>query len=185
MEGMKMKYKVGDKVLIKENLTGDAYGITAAMREMSGKTGTIREVANPGERNHCYKIDGVDYFQDSMIERRIDMTKDDLKVGYVVEQRDGVLRMVMPHERELLFAKGDARIGLSNYNDDLTCIRISCFDIVRVYGYTTRESKTLLVEKENRPLLWERKEEPIEITIEEIAKLKGVSADRIRIKDRP
>jgi hypothetical protein len=30
--------------------------------------------------------------------------------------------------------------------------------------------------------MWQRKEEPLEITIDEIAKWKGVPADRIRIK---
>jgi hypothetical protein len=72
---------------------------------------------------------------------------------------------------------------LSNYNEDLTNKISSACDIDAIYKpkYTY-----VMFGNFNRldfELVWKREEEPIEVTIAEIAELKGVSPERIRIKE--
>ena len=178
-----MKYKVGDDVLIRSDLVfGKNYGGFTVDSAVTDKRGKIRTIEKVGDV--CYTIDGYPSFTDEMIERKISFTKDDLKVGYVVETKGGELKMVMEVQKGLVLAANGACINLDNYSEELTNIQqFTQYDIVKVYGFTAWSAQALRVSASDRYIIWERKEEPIEITIEEIAKLKGVSADRIRIKE--
>lgn len=112
-------------------------------------------------------------------------TKDDLKVGYVVKTRDRVLYMVTRNDIDQLVMV-DQYYGwmpLYVYNDDLTdSDRTSCigseanenYDIVEVYGYSMINGRTREIETANRKLLWKR-EEPKEMTLEEVEKILGYS----------
>lgn len=99
------------------------------------------------------------------------MTLKDLKAGYVVEQRNGNLKMVMPY--------GDGGICTIEYNgmydhqlddsytDNLKSVDWPELDIIKVYGYTEYANDSLRIRTEDRPLLWQR-EERKEMTLAEI-----------------
>ena len=107
-------------------------------------------------------------------------TKDDLKVGYVVKTREYRLYMVMPDENDNLVIIREGHTGepVSNYrrdfihnlSDRFDCVR--GMDIAEVYGRHKFRYHGLDISTENRPLLWKR-EEPKEMTIEEIEKALG------------
>lgn len=118
-------------------------------------------------------------------------SKDDLKVGYVVQRRDGTLFMVVP-----VMSKGGAnneyemRIvdkeyhwdSIPKYSDDLkTDNNFTGFDIVKVYGFSKYANNCLQISTENRNLIWERKEEiKKEMTVEEIEKELGYSVKIVK-----
>ena len=110
-------------------------------------------------------------------------TKADLKVGYVVKTRAKGLFMVTRNDTDQLVMVGPygGWMPLYAYNDDLTdSPRTSCFnpeandayDIVEVYGYSMMNGCTLKIETAHRKLLWKR-EEPKEMTLEEVEKALG------------
>lgn len=109
-------------------------------------------------------------------------TKDYLKVGYVVKTRARGLYMVAVNANEELVMANTSQgwMPLHEYNDDLTDSgRTSLFgtadenyDIVEVYGYSRKNHTTVSVSTEDRTLLWKR-EEPKEMTLEEIEKALG------------
>jgi hypothetical protein len=110
-------------------------------------------------------------------------TKADLKVGYVVKTRARGLFMVTRNDTDQLVMVGpsDGWMPIYEYNDDLTdSNRTSldgseawaAYDIVEVYGYSMLNGRTLKVETAHRKLLWKR-EEPKEMTLEEVEKALG------------
>ena len=91
------------------------------------------------------------------------MKKEDLKVGYLVETRDGTLRMVMPSQKEIVLIRSNGYHRQFNfYNEDLTnCDSFNkANDIVKVWGYSHYSNKVLEFDITDRELLWERKELP-------------------------
>ena len=110
-------------------------------------------------------------------------TKADLKVGYVVKTRArGLFMVAINADEKLVLADTDQRwVKYDDLNDDLThgvgstiFDNTVCknYDIVEVYGYSRYNRTTALVSTENRPLLWKR-EEPKEMTLEEVEKALG------------
>jgi hypothetical protein len=113
-------------------------------------------------------------------------TKDDIKGGYLVECRCGELNLIMPVNYDLVLAAEDNTWGtFKQYDNDLICTTAPSGkrDIMKVWGFTHNETEVLKFKPDGRKLLWERKEEPLDITIDEIAKWKGVPSERIRIKE--
>ena len=109
--------------------------------------------------------------------------KSDLKVGQKVRYRNGGEHIVLRRDDEMVFTSFDGSyMHGSDYAEDLTVLDgMSSFDIVEVL-----EPEFLhraLVHDCEFISIWKREEEPIEITIEEIADWKGVSPERIRIKE--
>lgn len=108
--------------------------------------------------------------------------KSDLRNGDVLVLRNGDVEIVIPETFTRITSKGGCNY-LSNIKEDLTNSSNNDFDIVKIY----RPKKTLQCCFDDRyftqgELVFDRGTiEPIEITLEEIAKLKGVSVDRIRI----
>lgn len=110
-----------------------------------------------------------------------EFTKQDLKNGDVCVLRNGAAVIAIP-EIDILRGK----IGLNylkNYFDNLKGKTGSMLDIIRVYrpkvGFQCSWDAHVFTEGE---LVYDREKfEPVEVTIEEIAELKGVSADRIKI----
>jgi hypothetical protein len=104
--------------------------------------------------------------------------KADLKYGYLVVLRNGRRAFYMPT------IKGDYFDYMSNccclscdlYNENLIYTSNDdnhyCYDVVAVYGYSISGYKTTDSEDlSHRPLLWERKEEPVkEMTMEDLEK---------------
>lgn len=115
-------------------------------------------------------------------------TKQDLKTGMMVQVRNGTRYVVMLDTpiKSVLVREHGYFLHLKNYRDDLTShIRGTDdfeYDIVKIYK--PRYASDMLIENWGKQILaWTRQEDPIEITIEEIAKMKGVDPSRIRIKD--
>ena len=105
-----------------------------------------------------------------------EFTKADLKPCMVVVRRNGVIAGVVENKNGLCLQNARKTIlcYMSEYRDDLKKkdIKDSEFDIVRVYGFGLYEFD---ISTDNRPLLWERKEEPQteEMTLSEVCKALG------------
>lgn len=177
-----MKFKVGDRVKIIgnyshrircniwENLKGAVHTVTA-------------DVTNESDYGD-YKLDdgyGFIYF-DEMLEPA-PFGKSDLQSGMRVRYRNGKERIVLKNDDEMVFT---SRSGMfcdgSDYAEDLTMLDgMEELDIVEILR--PEHLNEALTEDCDLISIWKREEEPIEITIAEIADWKGVSPERIRIKE--
>ena len=112
--------------------------------------------------------------------------KSDLKTGWRVFTRNFLEYVVIKDtaETEGTFAALGREGGcpIACYKNDLTT-NLSKLDIVAVYEPTSEELILADFDEEHFKLVWKREEEPIEITIAEIADWKGVSPERIRIRE--
>lgn len=148
----KMKYSVGDRVLIRRDITKTAlFNKYSAMRNWQGKEMTISKVFHDG---YGMKEDGGEcmgnsnnwngwIWTDSMIERKVDMTKDDLKTGkYMVKCRNGYF--------------GNTVEG-TNYVNGLT----------DEFNDAAGDARHDLMEIYELKLVWKR-EETVKMTMEEI-----------------
>jgi hypothetical protein len=108
------------------------------------------------------------------------MRKEDLKVGYVVEFNNEYLAMVLPSCTDEKCISGEKTwFDVNQLNNDL---RYSDYYVTKVYGLAMNSDAHRL-SGARRELLWKRPKQIIEITLEEIAKLKGCNVDQIRIKE--
>lgn len=112
-----------------------------------------------------------------------EMTKKDLKVGYVVEFEDKNLAMVLPSCSNDLCFSGASEYGpLTDINDDLTLSPFYTNEkIIKVYGLSNNAEAHLL-SKDGRKLLWQR-EEIKEVTLSEIEKMYGCKVKIINNKE--
>ena len=112
--------------------------------------------------------------------------KSDLKTGWRVFARNFLEYVVIKDtaETEGTFAALGREGGcpIACYKNDLTT-NLSELDIVAVYEPTSEEFILADFNEEHFKLVWKREEEPIEITIAEIADWKGVSPERVRIRE--
>lgn len=100
-------------------------------------------------------------------------TKEDLKVGYLVKDKDDEFaHIVYTREEGLCLNYEDGYEPLSNYSSDLTHKTHSDCDVVEVYGLTARGYNAHKFEVGGRKLLRGR-EEATEMTIEDIQKALG------------
>ena len=108
------------------------------------------------------------------------MEKKDLKSGMVVETRNGKLGLILlgsPNGDVIAgngFDKG-SWMTLNAFNSDLTNSVLSECDIIKVY--CGKYNKTLGTKDE---CIWERVES-VEVTLKEIADMKGVDVSLIKI----
>lgn len=177
-----MKYKAGDRVRVKEGLiVGRDYGnlyFPPSIGEYRGKTYTIKNIDGDGD---AY-LDSSGYaFSDEMLEPA-PFGKSGLKTGMRVRYRNGEERIVLKNDDEMVFTSFDGvHTSERDYKEDLTHrIGFAEFDIMEVLK--PRALHQALEQDCELISIWKCEEEPIEITIEEIAELKGVSPERIRIK---
>lgn len=130
-----MKFKVGQKVRVKEDLTiGKHYGgysFSVGMEKYEGKTYMISDVNIDHYWLDGCVINSFHYkFTDEMLEPA-EFTKADLETGMVVEYRDGRRRVVF----------GDRLLGgfshdLLQYYDDIRLVRTRGnreIDIMKLY----------------------------------------------------
>lgn len=109
------------------------------------------------------------------------MQKSDLKIGYLVECRNGVKKMLMPNEyRTVLVSKDGFYYDLNSLKDDLTTDFDEDFDIMKVYGLSKFSTEVLTFDIDHRDLLWEREKSKKEMTISEIEKELGYSIKIIK-----
>lgn len=110
--------------------------------------------------------------------------KSDLQSGMRVRYRNGGERIVLRSDDEMAFTSfGGMCMDGSDYAEDLTALNEigAEFDIVEVLK--PKHLNEALMQSCELISIWKREEELIEITIEEIAEFKGVSPERIRIKE--
>jgi hypothetical protein len=163
------KIKVGDKVKILKDSSGD----------LGEYTGTIQEIEE-------IKCGGAEYYMKGLPkkigstccfwwERELELVKtkftmDDLKTGYIVETRNGHKLMVFAesyeNKKQMIEAdNGHRRWDFSDYRDDLTPHSDDNWDIMKVF-----KAKTLVQAfrhfdsnsegyKEDMELVWERESE--------------------------
>ena len=103
-----------------------------------------------------------------------EFTKDDLQPDMVVVLRDGKIgniknlssgTFVIPENLNSIATDYD----LKEYGDDLTNSIITCFDIMKVFGFCKYHSQEYDYSTDFRDLLWERKEKSAkDIEIESI-----------------
>lgn len=187
-----MKFKTGDIIKgIDNNIylhtnTDMTRGIVTEVYENT-KDGCdievkILEHTDPDEIGELYIVESK-YFE--LIEHA-SFWKSDLKTGWRVFTRNFLEYVVIKDtaETEGTFAALGREGGcpIACYKNDLTT-NLSKLDIVAVYEPTSEEFILADFDEEHFKLVWKREEEPIEITIAEIAEMKGVSPERIRIKE--
>lgn len=189
-----MKFKVGDKVRIKEwNEMEREFGLTskgnincmaafiADMKKVCGKYATVAGIN--GVRIYL-NIDGMGWtnwvYTEDMI-KPAGFTKADLKEGMVLETRRGRRFMVVNGNGIGL----DTYLSLDDYADDLLCNNTDSGDIMKVFKVNGGGApfKHML---NIGSLIWERKEPKVkELTTEEaieLLKAKFAEFDEIRIK---
>lgn len=183
-----MKFKVGDRVRVKEGLKGEhSYGGISFMEDMEeycGKVFTVDEITPFDE----VKLKGVTVwdFSEAMLEPA-PFGKSALKTGMRVFLRNGEDRVVMKDnaagEDALVSLCGKMWNRLDYCHEDLTHVKYEDLDIVAVFEPEFEAYMLTEFDKEHFRPVWKREESPVEITIAEIAELKGVSPERIRIKE--
>lgn len=171
------KYKVGDKVLIRDDLESEMYYdfvyFCYEMKRYCNKVMTIDKVYE--DCNGCYKMKKEDYakddhrwsFNDEMIvgkvEEDVEFTKNNLKTGMICTDRSGrewlVLRDIASLDRrsDIMIYKGGWN-PLADINKDLTSTFEESYDIVKVevgYGFDIEEVLTN-GSKGKREIVWER-----------------------------
>lgn len=171
------KYKVGDKVLIRNDLEfGEYYDLVYfgyEMKKYCNKVMTIDKVYK--DCNGCYKMKKEDYakddnrwsFNDEMIVGKVcedmEFTKDDLKTGMICTDKSGrewlVLRDIASLNRrsDIMIYKGGWN-PLADINKDLTSTFEESYDIVKVevgYGFDIEEVLTN-GSKGKREIVWKR-----------------------------
>ena len=87
------------------------------------------------------------------------MKKSDLRYGYVVKRRNGILAMFMPSTLGDIFSTGKMWSSLHHYTADLlNDYGFEELDIVEVYGYQQTPAYAIKLSTEGRELLWKRNE---------------------------
>jgi hypothetical protein len=101
------------------------------------------------------------------------MKKHELQIGYIVQMRDDTLSMVVPREDDvILIDENNESLQANNYDDKLKNLSAGIYDIMKVYGYSSKNETILKFSTKDRKLLWER-EEPQKMTHKEIEKILG------------
>ena len=108
-----------------------------------------------------------------------EFTKEDLKDGMVVEQRDGNMYLVLAG----LVVRKRGYNCIGDYDDDLKVADCAGGDIVKVYRITPGSLKCIedVFIKNNLELIWECKE-PKKMTVEEMRKkLEDLTGEQIEV----
>lgn len=95
----------------------------------------------------------------------MNMNKKDLRPGYVVETKSNELYMCAPCAGGItLNSANGSFIPLDAFTDELkyNSDEFDFIDIIRVWGYCETQCDAIFISRRNRPLLWERIEEPTE-----------------------
>lgn len=107
------------------------------------------------------------------------MTKSELKPGYVVKYRNGMLRMVMPLRGSLILVemefKNPSFTRLEYFNENLTNAYgygYDELDIMEVYGFSRFRQSVWRFDENDRELLWKRQEKK-KYTYEQLKEILG------------
>lgn len=181
------KFKVGDKVKVREDLAlGTKYYmedvdefemVVSEMLPLKGQIVTIDKVCPDG-----YSIlESEWYWSDEMFEPyKINFTKSDLQNGMVVEYKNGWRRLFIKKDTidDSLFIGDMGSLPLRSFRDNLECIGCNDMSIYRIYiSHSTNLDS--FFDDGCLSLVWERPSYFKEMTVEEIEKELGY---KIRIK---
>ena len=159
---------------------------------------SYKDITNYGDNKTrtCYSFNHGNYGNFDYYERAnytilewedfMEFTKDDLKIGYVVQFENGAYAMFVNTLIGLVFITQDGVfVKLTDYKGDLTTFSNTdieeSYSIVKVFGFSRLTMATLNITPYDRELLWERKE-PKELTMQEIADKFGVDVKDLKIK---
>lgn len=107
--------------------------------------------------------------------------KSNLKNGDIIVRRNGSIEIVCVETGVLITENGKFNL-LKYIKEDLTSSYCEIFDIVEVYRPEEPFQCSFLREEfQEGELVYYREPDPIEVTLEEIAELKGVPVDKIKI----
>lgn len=168
------KYKVGDKVLIRDDLVVykeyDGVCFVDSMNDYRGKIMTISKV-DTFFTSYIYKMKedkSCWTFSNGMIvgkagEKMDTFTKDDLKTGMIATDRKGREWLVLCNceckdEKKDIMIYNDGWTHLRDYNDDLTACFDKGYDIVKIElsNVYSIESVFTGAKDSHRKLIWER-----------------------------
>ena len=111
-----------------------------------------------------------------------EFTLNDLKVGMLVELRDGRKYLIAKTiDNELVGTRDSGFMLVERYENDLSFEGCSTNDIVKVYSIRKTKTNMYSYSTNDRDLLFERKE-PKELTMQEIADKFGIPVDQLKIK---
>lgn len=180
-----MKYKVGDRVKVIEDLTeGDHrfedIGVEKEMVAFRGKKVTIAEVSYLG--GYLIHEDGEEYvWAEDMFSKITEFTLDDLETRMVIETRNGDRYLVLRDQKEIHVMCSDGNYytklvggNYENHNAEMRFLEDTDLDVMTVYPKVDTFNE---VETVNEPI-WERKE-PKKMTVAEIQKELGYEVEVI------
>lgn len=154
-----MKFKVGDKVRIKEDLSCNKCYKIAAVKDMEkykGKIAKVKKISNEG--NYILDIDNMKWiWSDDMLEPfETRFKKSDLKNGDIVTCRDARKRTII--SKSLMDEGGHPIANLEMYDNELKAVLfVPDLDIVKVerpveYETVFERKEEILDETEKRYL---------------------------------
>lgn len=115
----------------------------------------------------------------------LQMKKQDIQLGMVVEYHCGKKALVISVNDEVLFSDTFGYMRLKDYNDDLTVIDrhddSGKWDIDKVFKVTLGCSIDTMLNGNFLKLFWERQKE-VELTMDEIADKFGIPVENLKIK---
>lgn len=87
-------------------------------------------------------------------------TKADLKVGYIVKHRNGLLAMVMPgrNGNMIVIDSKERYTNFESLTSDMKVVGSERLDIMEVYGYSPYNFMSMRFDTDGRDLLWKREE---------------------------
>lgn len=115
----------------------------------------------------------------------LQMKKQDIKLGMVIEYHCGKKALVISVNDEVLFSDTNGFMRLKDYNDDLLVIdrhsTSDMWDIDKIFKVTVECSIDTMLNGCFLKLLWERQKE-VELTMDEIAEKFGIPVKNLKIK---
>ncbi len=115
----------------------------------------------------------------------LQMKKQDIQLGMVVEYRCGKRALVISVNDEILFSDNDGYMRLKDYDNDLLVIDrhndSDNWDIDKIFKVTLGCSIDTMLNGNFLKLLWERQKE-VELTMDEIAEKFGIPVENLKIK---
>jgi len=156
----------------------------------------VSYIDNPKYENYetetCYALDNWVYADSGFFKTQgytilewedfMEFTKDGLKIGYVVQLRNGNYEIVMNSLNGVVFMDMGRYTCLDSYTEDLKYGGpLGKYDVIKVWGFANDVVQSLFIGTNSRDLLWERKE-PKELTMQEIADKFGVDVKDLKIK---
>ena len=113
----------------------------------------------------------------------LQMKKQDIQLGMVVEYHCGKKALVISVNNEVLFIDTNGYMPLKDYDDDLLVINSVSdkWDIDKIFKVTVESSISTMLNSNFLKLLWERQKE-VELTMDEIAEKFGIPVEQLKIK---